>query len=154
MPVLKPLIALGVTLALGACAAAPPAGPAVLALPPEGKDLARFQQEDGSCRRHAAAQTGDARAAPPVRGCSSATTWPTRSAWRPAATGRVQQALPAAPYYPPYPYRPYGAYPAYYSYPAYYGPWFGPAVSVGVFGGFGPHHHRGSFHHGGGFHRR
>ena len=58
MPAPKPADALAVTLALGACAVAPPIGPAVLALPPEGKDLARLQQEDGSCRQYAAAQIG------------------------------------------------------------------------------------------------
>jgi hypothetical protein len=45
-------------LALDACAVAPPTGPNVLALPPEGKDLARFQQEDGNCRGYASAQIG------------------------------------------------------------------------------------------------
>jgi hypothetical protein len=58
MPASKLVGALSVTLALGACAVAPPVGPAVLALPPEGKDLARFQQEDGSCRQYASAQIG------------------------------------------------------------------------------------------------
>src|SRR4051812_43872628 len=51
-------LVLSATLALGSCTAAPPTGPAVLALPPEGKDLARFQQEDGSCRQYASAQIG------------------------------------------------------------------------------------------------
>jgi hypothetical protein len=46
------------TLALGACAIAPPAGPSVLVLPPEGKNLAQFQQEDTSCRGYALQQIG------------------------------------------------------------------------------------------------
>jgi hypothetical protein len=45
-------------LGLTACAVSPPAGPAVLALPPEGKDLARFQQEDTGCRGYAQQQIG------------------------------------------------------------------------------------------------
>src|SRR4051812_46808686 len=52
----KSALVLAATLALGACTVAPPTGPSVLALPPEGKDLARFQQEDGSCRQYASAQ--------------------------------------------------------------------------------------------------
>ncbi|HYZ34485.1 MAG TPA: glycine zipper family protein [Crenalkalicoccus sp.] len=58
MPGSRFFLVLTVTLALGACAVAPPTGPTVLALPPEGKDLARFQQEDGSCRQYASAQIG------------------------------------------------------------------------------------------------
>jgi len=45
-------------LALTACAVAPPSGSAVVALPPEGKDLARFQQEDTGCRGYAQQQIG------------------------------------------------------------------------------------------------
>lgn len=45
-------------LILGACAVVPPAGPTVLALPPEGKDLALFQQDDGTCRGYAQQQIG------------------------------------------------------------------------------------------------
>jgi hypothetical protein len=41
-----------------ACAVVPPTGPAVLALPPEGKDLTRFQQEDTGCRGYAQHQIG------------------------------------------------------------------------------------------------
>jgi Glycine-zipper domain len=58
MPASRPVAALTAMLALGACAVVPPTGPAVLALPPQGKDLAQFQQEDGSCREYAAAQIG------------------------------------------------------------------------------------------------
>lgn len=42
--------------ALGACAIAPPSGPTVIALPPEGKNLVQFQQEDVTCREHAQKQ--------------------------------------------------------------------------------------------------
>jgi hypothetical protein len=51
------LLVLGV-LGLTACAVSPPTVPAVLALPPEGKDLARFQQEDTGCRGYAQHQIG------------------------------------------------------------------------------------------------
>jgi hypothetical protein len=54
----KTLSALVGTFALGACAAIPPTGPGVVALPPQGKNLSQFQQEDGSCRQYAATQTG------------------------------------------------------------------------------------------------
>jgi hypothetical protein len=53
-------IALSLTglLALGACAVAPPTGPTVLSTPPEGKDLAKFQQEDMNCRGYAMNNAG------------------------------------------------------------------------------------------------
>jgi hypothetical protein len=41
-----------------ACAVVLPTSPAVLALPPEGKDLTRFQQEDTVCRGYAQHQIG------------------------------------------------------------------------------------------------
>jgi outer membrane lipoprotein SlyB len=50
-------VALAGLLALGACAAVPPTGPSVMALPPAGKDLAAFQADDVSCRQYAVAQT-------------------------------------------------------------------------------------------------
>jgi len=53
-----PLVACGGVLALGACAAAPPVGPTVLAIPGKGQSLAQFQQEDASCRQYAAERTG------------------------------------------------------------------------------------------------
>jgi hypothetical protein len=54
-PILGPVAALAL---LAACAAVPPSGPTVLALPAEGKDLARFQGEDASCRSYATASIG------------------------------------------------------------------------------------------------
>src|SRR4051794_12545063 len=50
--------AVAVPLALGACTVAPPTGPNVWVMPGAGKDLARFQQEDGACRGHAQQQIG------------------------------------------------------------------------------------------------
>ena len=41
------------TLALGACVAAPPTGPAVAVMPGPGKTLAQFQQDDMTCRGYA-----------------------------------------------------------------------------------------------------
>src|SRR4051812_11063197 len=49
---------LGLLLAVGACAVAPPTGPNVWVVPSEGKDLAQFQQEDGACRQYALEQIG------------------------------------------------------------------------------------------------
>ncbi len=46
------------TLALAGCAAAPPSGPSVMALPAKGKTFADFQQDDGSCRQFASVQIG------------------------------------------------------------------------------------------------
>ncbi|WP_322046456.1 YMGG-like glycine zipper-containing protein [Paraburkholderia sp. J67] len=39
--------------ALGGCAVIPPTGPSVVALPPNGKPLDEFQQEDYACRNYA-----------------------------------------------------------------------------------------------------
>jgi Glycine-zipper domain len=40
------------------CAVRPPTGPTVLAIPPEGKNLAQFQQEEANCRNFAFNQIG------------------------------------------------------------------------------------------------
>jgi hypothetical protein len=60
----RAISALGVVsvLALGACAVAPPQGPSVMALPPQGKSFEAFQQDDGLCRGYATQQTGGASA--------------------------------------------------------------------------------------------
>ena len=52
------LSAVAATLLLGACVAAPPEGPRVTAMPPQGKDLQAFQQDDVACRQYASSQTG------------------------------------------------------------------------------------------------
>ena len=135
------------TIALCACAVAPPTGPAVVALPPVGKDLAQFQQEDTTCRGYAQQRIGSA--ADEGNGSSSAAELQQRYdvayAQCMAASGNSLQTFPVAALYGPYGY-PYG-------YPGYYSPWYGPAVSLGFFGGFEPHihHHFGSLHRG--FHR-
>jgi len=46
------------TLALGACVTPPPAGPNITAMPPQGKSLEAFQQDDVACRQYAQAQAG------------------------------------------------------------------------------------------------
>ena len=183
------------TLAVVACAVAPPTGPSVLALPPEGKNLAQFEQENTGCRGFAqrqigydspqqeasrsaigsaavgtavgaaagaaigaaagAAGTGAAVGAGTgllagsAVGASNAAAsaevlqqrYDTAYAQCMTASGNSVQAFPVAG-----PYGPYG-YP--YSYPTY-APWFGPAVTLGFFGGIGPrfHHHHRFFHHG------
>ncbi len=45
-------------LGLGACAVPPPSAPTVLGMPAEGKNFGQFQQEDATCRNHAAASVG------------------------------------------------------------------------------------------------
>jgi hypothetical protein len=61
----RAISAIGVVsvLALSACAVAPPQGPSVMALPPQGKNFDTFQQDDGTCRGYATEQTGGASAA-------------------------------------------------------------------------------------------
>jgi hypothetical protein len=56
----KNSIALLGTLALGACAVAPPTGPSAMALPGKDKTFEAFQQDDASCRQYASVQTGGA----------------------------------------------------------------------------------------------
>jgi OmpA family protein len=58
MPRLIPSLVVGGTVALGACAVAPPTGPTVMALPGPGKSFEQFQREDFGCRQYADAQTG------------------------------------------------------------------------------------------------
>ena len=54
----KALLQVPGILGLMACAVPPPTDPTLLALPPEGKDLVQFQQEDTSCRGYALQQIG------------------------------------------------------------------------------------------------
>ena len=58
MSLVKALPSLLWILSVTACAVAPPTGPVVVALPPDGKDLTRFQQEDTSCREYAQERLG------------------------------------------------------------------------------------------------
>jgi len=153
--------ALAGTVVLGACAATPPSGPNVWVLPAEGKDLARFREEDAACRNYAMQQIGFGPSQQgPVSGSSielqqrydvaylqcmaaSGNKVPT------TATGEPFLITPYASYRGGYPYYGYA-----YGFP---GPYFGAGISLGFSGRrhFGhSHHHRGGFHHGGGFHHR
>jgi OmpA family protein len=55
---MRAFVAVLVALALGGCVAGPPAGPSVVALPSQGKDLQVFAQDDVACRQYASAQIG------------------------------------------------------------------------------------------------
>ncbi len=50
--------ALGGVALITACTIPPPSGPTVMAIPPPGKNLGVFQQDDGQCRTYAAATIG------------------------------------------------------------------------------------------------
>ena len=103
------------------CAAVAPTGPNIVALPPPGKDLAQFQQEDARCRGYAQEQL----AAPAPAGTAAPTS--STAFW---------------------PYGPLG-YP--YPYPGFYGPWFDGGILVGFGAPFPrrfPPHHFGFVHHG------
>lgn len=56
-------VALTSALLLSACIVAPPSGPSVMALPPQGKSFDKFQQEDANCRGYASQQSGGPEAA-------------------------------------------------------------------------------------------
>jgi hypothetical protein len=58
MPRTRFPVVLSAAFALGACAVAPPSGPSVAVMPGGGKDFARFQQEDATCRQNASAAIG------------------------------------------------------------------------------------------------
>lgn len=146
--------ALAGPLVLGACAVTPPSGPNVWVLPGEGKDLARFEQDDTACRNYAMQQIGLGPSQQrPVSGSSAELQERYDLAYLQcmAAYGnKVPTTATGEPYLiTPYAYS--GAYPGWYDYPYYgyyYGPLFGAGVSLGFFG----HHHFGHFHHAGGFH--
>jgi hypothetical protein len=53
------LAGLAGVLVLGACAVPPPAGPQVLVVPGQGKNVSQFQQEDMGCRQYAQQQIGN-----------------------------------------------------------------------------------------------
>jgi hypothetical protein len=55
---LTSFVALAGPLALCACVTAPPTGPSVAAMPPQGKNLQAFQQDDVACRQYASSMNG------------------------------------------------------------------------------------------------
>lgn len=69
--------ALGGVAVVTACTIPPPSGPTVIAIPPPGKNLAVFQQEDVQCRNYAAATIG---ALPPGQATSPAAASPASNA--------------------------------------------------------------------------
>lgn len=156
MTAARRLLVLCGVLSLAACAATPPTGPGILALPPDGKDLAQFRSEDAACRAYALGQIGYG--LPAAAGSTAPVTagpvvdsklgiqqrYDIAYAQCMSSSGNRLQAFPVSSYYSPY-YDPY-AYPV-----GYYGPWFGSSFSVAYVGRFGgrPYYHRG-FRHGGG----
>jgi hypothetical protein len=107
---------------LTACAVVPPSGPTALVLPPAGKNLERFQQEDANCRTYASSQIDSAIGANNAR-VSSYTLqrrYDVAYVQCMAASGNRLQPPTVGYYYSPYVY----GYPRYY-YPGYY-PWVGP----------------------------
>ena len=86
------------TLGLGACVVPQPAGPSVLVVPPEGKNLAQFQHEDINCRGYALQKIGygspqQAANGNAVGSAAIGASTPVRhSARRQAALGREQRS--------------------------------------------------------------
>lgn len=142
-------------LALGGCAAEPPVGPQVIALPAKSKDLAQFQSEDNTCRGYAQQQIGFGQ----TQGVA------TQSAVGSAAVGTGDAATSAAAQQRRYDVAytqcmmadgnqvqtpPSGWYYGPYAYAPYYGPWpwYGSAATLEFFGEFRPHfHHPHAEHH-------
>ncbi len=59
MPRVLGIAALFAALALAGCAAPPPFGPTVVAMPSKGRSFEAFQADDAACKRFASAQIGD-----------------------------------------------------------------------------------------------
>ncbi|WP_428492862.1 hypothetical protein [Rhodopila sp.] len=161
------VMALGVVMLLGACAASPDA--AFRVLPGPGKDQAAFGQDQAVCQQHAVAHTGYGTPAPPTAGAAAkpgaiaATGVPfdaTGYLQCMASRGDTVQAQPSA--YPlgiypdEYPYAYQYGYPYAYSYgvpaePGYPYPFYDGALYGGLglgFGFGGGRFFHGSFHHG------
>jgi hypothetical protein len=132
------------TLAVAACAVAPPTSPTVTALPPRGKTLAAFQQEDAGCRGYASAAIAPSNAA--TSEYNLQTRYNVAYTQCMYSRGNSVQAPPPLYAGPEYP-----AYAGLYPYPSpWYGaglyPWYGDGLfgsDIIVFGG--SQHH---FHHG------
>jgi hypothetical protein len=133
------------TLAVAACAVAPPTGPTVTALPPRGKSLAAFQQEDAGCRGYASAAIAASNAG--TGEYNLQTRYNIAYTQCMYARGNSVQAPPlyAGPEYPA------PAYAGLYPYPF---PWYGPGLypwyggglfgsDIIVLGGGGHHFHDG-----------
>ena len=150
--------------AVTACNVPPPRGPTVMALPPQGKSLTVFQQDDQQCRNHAAAAIGyvePGRAGTQAVGANNAAAsgFDLQTRYNISYTqcmysvGNTVQNLPVGNYG----YYTYGG--PWYGYPWYGYPWYGwgwPGFFGGgvfAFGGFHHFHHfHDGFHGGGGFH--
>ena len=116
------------TLAVAACAVAPPTSPTVTALPPRGKTLAAFQQEDAGCRGYASAAIAPSNAA--TSEYNLQTRYNVAYTQCMYARGNSVQAPPPLYAGPEYP-ADAGLYP----YPSpWYGPGFYPWYSDGLFG--------------------
>lgn len=116
---------------LGGCAAVPPTEPTVMALPPNGKNLTAFQQDDVQCRNYASTANTTAGQSDPQQRYDIAYTQCMYS------RGNTVESLPP-------PYTDYAGL-----YPDFYGDGWG---WPGFFGGdvFVFHHH--DFHDHGEFH--
>ena len=135
------IAALGGTLALVSCAVAPPSGPSAVAVPPQGKNLATFQQEDAECRTYAGGAIGGGAAA------ASDQNLQTRYdiAYIQCMYSHGNSMLRGQNFGARYPVYA-GVYPFPGWGPGFY-PWYGGLFGSGivVFGGRGHHHHH--FHH-------
>ena len=158
MPSLGSPAALIGLVALSACTVAPPTGPTVWVLPGAGKDLARFRQEDGACRRDALGEIGyDPPRQAADRGAGGGAVGTTRAAafvlqrrydlayaqCMAASGNRVPLTAGGAPFHLAAPYAYHGPPPSYYGYRGpHLGSPGGPAVPSGSFGDWRPRQHR------------
>jgi hypothetical protein len=134
-----------VSLLAAGCATVPPTGPSVVALPPQGKDLAQFQREDADCRHYA--ETRIASEIPPQsKGVS------TDQLQRDYDIAYAQCMAANGNHLDPYSnlYQPLYAN----AYPPYYDPWWGwgSGIDVGFVGVVGPRFHHFEHRMGSGLH--
>jgi hypothetical protein len=134
---LRSTLALTVTaLVLGACAAVPPVGPRVVALPADGKPIQMFQQEDMECRSYG---TQAVSAIDPQAVSTYELQQRYDVAYQQCMYSKGNKIIPQQIAQDPY-YRPYG-YPGYDYGPYPYYPYgYGGAVIIGG-GGWGHWHH-------------
>jgi hypothetical protein len=135
-----PVMAAIALLAAG-CAATPPAGPSVVVLPPQGKDLTQFQREDVSCRQYAAARIAT-ESPPQTKGIS------TDQLQRDYDIAYAQCMAASGNQLSPYStsFDPSYNYAYNYPYPPFYDEWWGPSFGVGFVGITGHRFHHHGFH--------
>ena len=154
----RPMAVFAGLCAITACAEQPPSGPTVMGLPPQGKSLTVFQQEDEQCRAHAAAAIQPGAVGSQAADKAAISRFDLQTGYN-VTYSQCMYAFGNTVTNPPVDYAfgdPWSGYPS--SYPG--DDWASPGFfGGGIFIGPGRFHHFRHFHeglpggfHGGGFH--